>query len=178
MPVSSLRMKLKYSVDSANRRPAGVLGEFGGGQRAGVDDQQRGEHPGWHPRDAGLHQHGREPLHEPRHRRRVPAILARPARRCSRCHVTPNAAVAVLAFGLRPGWSMACGWGALAVAGLLVLFGPALSLSHWLVDVSPFAHLPKLPGEPVSAPPLAWLCVAALAIGAAGLAGLRRRDIA
>ena len=88
------------------------------------------------------------------------------------------AAVAVVAFGLRPGWSMACGWGALAVAGLLVLFGPALSLSQWVVDISPFAHLPKLPGEPVSAPPLVWLCVAALAMGVAGLAGLRHRDIA
>ncbi|HEY3953224.1 MAG TPA: ABC transporter permease [Streptosporangiaceae bacterium] len=88
------------------------------------------------------------------------------------------AAVAVVAFGLRPGWSVACGWGALAVAGLLVLFGPALSLSTWVLDISPFTHLPKLPGEPVSAPPLAWLCVAALAMGVAGMAGLRRRDIA
>jgi polyether ionophore transport system permease protein len=88
------------------------------------------------------------------------------------------AAVAVLAFGLRPGWSVACGWGALALAGLLVLFGPALSLSHWVLDISPFAHLPKLPGEPVSTPPLAWLCVAALAMATLGLTGLRRRDIA
>jgi ABC-2 type transport system permease protein len=88
------------------------------------------------------------------------------------------AAVAVLAFGLHPGWTMACGWGALAVAGLLVLFGPALSLGQWVLDISPFTHLPKLPGEPVSAPPLVWLCVAALAMAAIGLAGLRRRDIA
>jgi ABC-2 type transport system permease protein len=88
------------------------------------------------------------------------------------------AAVAVLAFGLRPGWSVACGWGALAVAGLIVLFGPVFSLSQWVLDISPFTHLPKLPGAPVSAPPLAWLCVAAVAIAAAGLAGLRRRDIA
>jgi ABC-2 type transport system permease protein len=64
------------------------------------------------------------------------------------------------------------------VAGLLVLFGPALSLSQWVLDISPFMHLPKLPGEPVSAPPLAWLCVAALVMAPVGLAGLRRRDIA
>lgn len=88
------------------------------------------------------------------------------------------AAVAVLAFGLRPGWSVAAGWGALAVAGVIVLFGPAFSLSQWVLDISPFAHLPKLPGETIHAPPLAWLCVAALAMAMLGLAGFRRRDIA
>jgi ABC-2 type transport system permease protein len=85
--------------------------------------------------------------------------------------------VAVLAFGLRPAWSVACGWGALAIAGLLVLFGPALSLEQWALDISPFTHLPKLPGGTVNAPPLIWLSAVALALGAAGLLGLRQRDI-
>jgi hypothetical protein len=46
-----------------------------------------------------------------------------------------------------------------------------------MMDISPFSQAPKLPGAAVSAGPLLWLCGIALALGAAGLAGLRRRDI-
>jgi ABC-2 type transport system permease protein len=59
----------------------------------------------------------------------------------------------------------------------IALFGQVLQLSHWVMDISPFTHAPRLPGGTVSAAPLVWLCVAALALAAAGLAGLRRRDI-
>jgi ABC-2 type transport system permease protein len=86
-------------------------------------------------------------------------------------------AVAVAVFGLLPGSSVAVGWAALAVAAVVMLLGPTLRLAQWVQDISPFTHVPKLPGGTVSAAPLAWLCVAALALGAAGLAGLRRRDI-
>jgi ABC-2 type transport system permease protein len=87
------------------------------------------------------------------------------------------AAVSVVAFGLVPLWSVACGWLAVAVAGLIELFGPLFSLPQWVLDISPFTHLPKLPGAPASAPPLVWLSAAALALAVAGLAGFRRRDI-
>jgi ABC-2 type transport system permease protein len=60
---------------------------------------------------------------------------------------------------------------------LINLFGQTLQVSHWLLDISPFTHAPKLPGRPVSAGPLLWLCLAAVALTAVGLAGLRRRDI-
>ena len=45
-----------------------------------------------------------------------------------------------------------------------------------VIDLSPFAHCPQLPGGGFSAAPLA-LAVIAAALGAAGLAGLRRRDL-
>jgi len=86
-------------------------------------------------------------------------------------------AVAVAVFGLLPGSSVAVGWAALAVAAVVMLLGPTLRLAQWVQDISPFSHVPKLPGGTVSAAPLIWLCVAALALGGAGLAGLRRRDI-
>ena len=57
------------------------------------------------------------------------------------------------------------------------LFGEALQLSHWLLNVSPFTHAPRLPGGTVSVAPLLWLCLAAVAFTAVGLAALRRRDI-
>jgi ABC-2 type transport system permease protein len=87
------------------------------------------------------------------------------------------AAVAIAVFGLLPRAAGAASWTALGLVVLLNLFGPTLQLSHWVLDVSPFTHAPRLPGGPVSAAPLLWLCAAALAATAAGLAGLRRRDI-
>jgi len=87
------------------------------------------------------------------------------------------AAVAATLFGLLPETSIPGGWTALAVAAVLVLLGPTLQLSHWIQDISPFTHVPKLPGGTVSAAPLAWLVLIAVLLAAAGMAGLRRRDI-
>jgi ABC-2 type transport system permease protein len=87
------------------------------------------------------------------------------------------AGVLLAVFGLRPRWAVACGWGALALATLLELFGPLFSSPQWVLDVSPFTHLPKLPGGVVSATPLAWLSAIAVAMAAMGMAGLGRRDI-
>ncbi|HUZ53967.1 MAG TPA: ABC transporter permease [Streptosporangiaceae bacterium] len=81
-------------------------------------------------------------------------------------------------FGLAPKASVAGSWSALGVAVLMLLVGATLQLPHWVLDVSPFQHLPKLPGGPVSVAPLVWLSLIALALGVVGLAGLRRRDIA
>ena len=50
-------------------------------------------------------------------------------------------------------------------------------LSQWALDVSPFTHLPKLPGGEVTVTPLVWLLALAVALTAAGMAGFRRRDI-
>jgi len=87
------------------------------------------------------------------------------------------AAVAVVLFGLLP---RACVPGAWTVLGLVVvigLFGQVLQLSHWILALSPFTHAPRLPGGAVQATPLVSLCLIALVGTAAGLAGLRRRDI-
>lgn len=87
------------------------------------------------------------------------------------------AGVAVALFGLAPGWAVPGGWTALALAALAALLGPALRLPSWLAGLSPFGHVPRLPGAAVSAGPLAALSVVALALAAAGLAGLHRRDL-
>jgi ABC-2 type transport system permease protein len=46
-----------------------------------------------------------------------------------------------------------------------------------VLDLSPFAHVPKLPGGDVSAAPLLWLVLIVVALAAVGLLGFRRRDI-
>jgi ABC-2 type transport system permease protein len=91
--------------------------------------------------------------------------------------VLVTAAVATALFGLLPGSCEAASWTALGLAALLALFGPTLQLAQWVQDISPFSHVPKLPGGTVSAAALAWLSAVAVVLAAAGLLGLRRRDI-
>jgi ABC-2 type transport system permease protein len=87
------------------------------------------------------------------------------------------AAVAVLLFGLLPWESVALAWTAMALVGVISVFGPPLQWPAWMMNISPFTQTPKLPGAAVSAEPLLWLGGIALALSLAGLAGLRRRDL-
>jgi polyether ionophore transport system permease protein len=87
------------------------------------------------------------------------------------------AGVAVVLVGWWPGGAVAGAWTAVGAVVAISLFGAVLQLPHWGLDISPFTHVPKLPGGPVAVTPLLWLSLAALALAAAGLAGLRRRDI-
>jgi ABC-2 type transport system permease protein len=68
-------------------------------------------------------------------------------------------------------------WAVLGFLVIVTLFGPAFRFPQWLLDVSPFTHIPKLPGGMYSATPETILLVAALALLAAGFAGMGRRDI-
>jgi ABC-2 type transport system permease protein len=86
------------------------------------------------------------------------------------------AAVAVALVGLAPRFA-AVAWGALGLCVILVLVGAALRLDQWVMDLSPFTHLPRVPGAAVAATPLVLLLAVAVALGGAGLAGLRRRGI-
>jgi polyether ionophore transport system permease protein len=86
-------------------------------------------------------------------------------------------AVLLVIIGIVPAWSVPGGWTVLAIAVLVALFGEGLRLSHWIQDISPFTHVPKVPGVQVTATPLVWMCGLAFVLAAIGLAGLRRRDI-
>jgi polyether ionophore transport system permease protein len=84
--------------------------------------------------------------------------------------------VAVLFFGLLPRWAPVA-WGALAVCVLVMLVGTTLQLNQRILDISPFTHVPHLPGGDAVATPFIALIVVAVVLAAAGLTGLRRRDI-
>ncbi len=86
-------------------------------------------------------------------------------------------AVGVALFGLLPRLVSAAAWLCVMVALLIGQLGAILRLNHWAVDVSPFAHLPKLPGGTVTAQPLLWLVGVAVVLTVTGLVGFRRRDI-
>jgi ABC-2 type transport system permease protein len=86
-------------------------------------------------------------------------------------------AVAVLLHGLAPRAAVGGGWGVAGAALLLGWLGPALDLPRPVLNLSPFEHLPKLPGGAMAWPPVLILTGIAAALVAAGLAGLRRRDL-
>ncbi|MET9818274.1 ABC transporter permease [Streptomyces sp. NPDC006355] len=84
--------------------------------------------------------------------------------------------VAVLLHGVLPRGAAAA-W---AVAGAVLLIGwvgPALDVPQAVLDISPFGHLPKLPGGSMEWGPVGVLTGLAVVLVAAGLAGLRGRDL-
>ncbi|GHA97183.1 ABC transporter permease [Streptomyces termitum] len=86
------------------------------------------------------------------------------------------AGAAVLLWGAVPRAAGAA-WGAAGLCLALGWIGPALDLPRAVLDLSPYAHLPKLPGGPASWTGPLVLTVLAAVLTAAGLAGLRRRDL-
>jgi ABC-2 type transport system permease protein len=85
--------------------------------------------------------------------------------------------VTVALFGVLPRFVAFGGWAVLGACVLIEEFGRPLQLAKRVLDLSPFAHVPNLPGADVSAAPLAWLVLIAAALMAAGFLGLRRRDV-
>lgn len=86
------------------------------------------------------------------------------------------ATIAVLLFGFVPRWASVA-WGALAAVVLIMLVGETLQLSQWVLDLSPFTHIPHLPGSTAHALPFVVLIAVAAVGTAVALTGLRRRDI-
>ncbi|MFD9910267.1 ABC transporter permease [Streptomyces sp. NPDC059063] len=85
-------------------------------------------------------------------------------------------ALAVLLHGAAPHLAVGA-WGVAGAALLIGWFGPALDVPQAVMNLSPFSHLPKLPGNDMAWPPVLLLTALALALTAAGLAALRRRDL-
>jgi ABC-2 type transport system permease protein len=84
---------------------------------------------------------------------------------------------AVALFGLLPR-AMSVAWGALGVCFLVSYLGPLLSLPDWVMDLSPYSHVPLLPAEDFSPGPLLALTAVAAALTAVGVIAFRRRDVA
>jgi ABC-2 type transport system permease protein len=80
-------------------------------------------------------------------------------------------------FGLVPRLS-ALAWAGLIACVVLLELGAILGLNRKIIDASPFAHVPKLPGSDFTATPLLWLLAVGAVLTVGGLAGFRRRDVA
>ena len=77
-----------------------------------------------------------------------------------------------------PRWSVGLSW-ALVVFVIFVgpMFGPSLGLPIWLLDVSPFTHVPNAPAVAISYGPLLGLWLASVVIAAVATLVLRRRNL-
>ncbi|MEU5215061.1 ABC transporter permease [Streptomyces sp. NPDC020807] len=86
------------------------------------------------------------------------------------------AGLAVLLWGAVPKAAPAA-WGVAGVCLALGWIGPALDLPQAVLDLSPFGHLPKLPGQDMVWGPALTLTALAAALVAGGLVAVRRRDV-
>ncbi|MEU9761340.1 ABC transporter permease [Streptomyces sp. NPDC047987] len=85
--------------------------------------------------------------------------------------------VTVLMYGALPKAAVAS-WGVAGTCLALGWIGPALDLPQAVMDVSPFTHLPKLPGGTgMEWGPVLALTVVAVVLVGAGVVALRRRDV-
>ncbi|MFC9675270.1 ABC transporter permease [Streptomyces sp. NPDC056949] len=84
--------------------------------------------------------------------------------------------LAVLLFGVFPRAAVAA-WAVAGIALLIGWIGPAFELPQPVMNLSPFGHLPKLPGGEMQWTPVLTLLAIAAVLVAAGLTGLRRRDL-
>lgn len=85
-------------------------------------------------------------------------------------------AVVAAAYGIGARFAL-IGWFALVALMLLSEIGALLDLPGWIIDLSPFAHVPKLPGTTLSVVPLLVLSAIAAVLVVAGVTGFRRRDL-
>ena len=87
--------------------------------------------------------------------------------------------VVVAVTALLPRWASAVSW-TLVIVFILIgpMFGAAtLQLPEWTQNLSPFTHIPKVPGTDVTALPVLALIAIAAALASAGLASFRRRNL-
>lgn len=86
------------------------------------------------------------------------------------------AAVTVAIFGLAPRFTPVT-WGVLVLCIALFLLGSLSGLPHWVLDLSPFAHIPVVGAGQFDAQPLAWLLGIDLVLITVGCMTFRRRDL-
>lgn len=87
-------------------------------------------------------------------------------------------AAVVAAVVLVPRGSVGISWG-LVIFSITVgpMFGPSLGLPSWLLDLSPFTHVPNAPAVAVTATPVLVLLLTCALLAGAGALSLRRRDL-
>jgi ABC-2 type transport system permease protein len=80
---------------------------------------------------------------------------------------------------LLPRWSVGLSW-ALVVFAIVVgpMFGPSLGLPTWLLDLSPFTHVPNAPAVAISPGPLLGLVAVCALLAGVGAVAMHHRNLA
>jgi ABC-2 type transport system permease protein len=84
--------------------------------------------------------------------------------------------IVVLIYGWLPDWGWV-GWVVLAFVFVIGWLGGLLDPPRWIVDLSPYSHVPRVPIESAAGWSLPVLCLVGLGLVALGLVGFRRRDV-
>jgi ABC-2 type transport system permease protein len=90
--------------------------------------------------------------------------------------VAVTASLALLAWSVAGRYAVA-GWAVLALFVVVGMVGELLKLPRWVIGLSPYTHVPKLPAEAMTWTSTWVMVVIAAAIGALGWAVYRRRDL-
>ncbi len=83
--------------------------------------------------------------------------------------------VTLVLFGFAPR-ATAAAWAALVACFVIGLFAELFNLPGWVVDLSPFQHVPAMPSHGFELAPVVALTAVAIGLIAAGVLGFRRRD--
>ena len=84
--------------------------------------------------------------------------------------------LALLLVGFKPGLSVIA-WAYLVYSFTVVYLGELLQFPGWLINLSPFGHIPRIPAEAFSWSPVMLLSVIGLGLAAGGIFGFRQRDV-
>jgi ABC-2 type transport system permease protein len=85
--------------------------------------------------------------------------------------------IAALAYAIVPRASAGLSYGLVTVAFLWDLFGSLLSVPHWLVQATPFAHVGLVPAQPFRAGAAVIMIGIAVAAALAAMWIFQRRDL-
>lgn len=105
---------------------------------------------------------------------KVPAVLGAAAVQLPA--VCLMASITLVLIGVIPRFAPAA-WAVLVAFIALYLLGSVAGMPQWVQDLSPFTHVPRVPGEPLRVAPLLWMSAAAGVLTVIGLTGLRQRDL-
>lgn len=83
----------------------------------------------------------------------------------------------VACFGLLPKAVIAFSWSLVVFALLIGQLGALLKLPEWVMDLSPFSHIPAVPSEAITATPLVILSAISVSLVVIGMLAFKRRNI-
>lgn len=83
----------------------------------------------------------------------------------------------VALFSFLPNLVVPIAWGSFAACILVLQLGVILNLPQWVLNFSPFGHLPAVPADNFELAPVLGLIVAAVALFTLGFIQFRKRDI-
>ncbi|WP_418003170.1 ABC transporter permease [Mycobacterium sp. PDNC021] len=85
-------------------------------------------------------------------------------------------AVTTILFGAVPRFAPAA-WGVLVGFIAVYLLGSLANSPHWILDLDPFSHIPRVGSDSFTATPVAWLLVLDATLIIVGALAFRRRDL-